>query len=479
MMIEKNRVPGFNTPSGRRPGQPMKERPTDTIAAIATAQGEGGVGIIRLSGPGALEAALRCFRPAEAVEPRRLVYGSIVSHSSERLDVGFLAYMPSPKSYTGEDVVELHCHGGALLMREVLASVVLSGARVAEAGEFTKRAFLNGKLDLAQAEAVIDLIRAQSSLSLSSASGRLEGGLSRRVGSIKAPLVNLLAHLEAELDFTEEEIDGLPGEAISSVILEAEDSVDRLLATFNEGRVLKEGVSVLILGRPNAGKSSLLNALLQQERAIVTPVAGTTRDLIEETLDVRGIPVRLMDTAGLRDSTDEVESIGVRRAREKIDSAGLIVYVVDLSADFNEDLEILSGLPKDRTIIAANKTDLARDRLEEAVSAFVGFDVAPISAIREDGLEPLKDLVFEKTTGVKAAMETPVGELIVSVRHRDCLEKCRASLERAASALSSGFPRELIATDLRAAIDALGEITGETTTEDILDVIFSSFCVGK
>jgi len=457
----------------------MKERPTDTIAAIATAQGEGGVGVIRLSGPGALEVALRCFRPAEAVEPRRLVYGSILSRSSERLDVGFLAYMPSPRSYTGEDVVELHCHGGVLLMREVLASVILSGARVAEAGEFTKRAFLNGKLDLTQAEAVIDLIRAQSSLSLSSASGRLEGGLSRRVQAVKAPLVNLLAHIEAELDFTEEEIDGLPDEAVSSVILEAENSVDRLLATFNEGRVLKEGVAVLILGRPNAGKSSLLNALLQQERAIVTPVAGTTRDLIEETLDVRGIPVRLMDTAGLRDSTDEVESIGVRRAREKIDSAGLIIYVADLSADFTEDLEILSGLPKDRTIIAANKTDLAGKRLAEARSTFAGFDVAPISAIKEDGLEPLKDLVFEKTTGVKASMETPVGELIVSVRHRDCLERCRVSLERSAAALSSGVARELLATDLRAAIDGLGEITGETTTEDILDVIFSSFCVGK
>lgn len=457
----------------------MKERPTDTIAAIATAQGEGGVGVIRLSGPGALEVALRCFRPAEAVEPKRLVYGSILGHSSERLDVGFLAYMPSPKSYTGEDVVELHCHGGPLLMREVLASLVMSGARVAEAGEFTKRAFLNGKLDLAQAEAVIDLIRAQSSLSLSSARGRLEGGLSRRVQSVKSPLLNLLAHMEAELDFTEEEIDGLPEEAISSVIFEARNSVDKLLTTFNEGRVLKEGVSVLILGRPNAGKSSLLNALLQQERAIVTPVAGTTRDLIEETLDVRGIPVRLMDTAGLRDSTDEVESIGVRRAREKIDSAGLIVYVVDLSRDFTEDIEILSGLPKDRTIIAANKTDLAGNRLAEARSTFAGFDVAPISAVKEDGLEPLKDLVFEKTTGVKASMETPVGELIVSVRHRDCLERCRASLERSAAALSSGVARELLATDLRAAIDGLGEITGETTTEDILDVIFSSFCVGK
>ena len=457
----------------------MKEHLADTIAAIATAQGEGGVGIIRLSGPEALEVALKCFRPTTPIEERRLVYGSIVSPSSERLDVGFLAYMPSPRSYTGEDVVELHCHGGPILLREVLSSLARSGARMAEAGEFTKRAFLNGKLDLAQAEAVIDLIRAQTTLSLSSARGRLEGGLSRRVDSIKAPLLNLLAHMEAELDFTEEEIDGLPSETIALKISEASEAAGKLLSTFNEGRALREGVRTLILGRPNAGKSSLLNALLQEERAIVTPLPGTTRDVIEETLEVRGMPVRLMDTAGLREAADEVEAIGVRLAMEKVVSAGLIIYVVDLTADFKEDIEILSGLPEDKTIIAANKTDKGADRLGEALASFGRFSTAPISAIKEDGLEALKDLIFEKATGVKTAMETPVGELISSVRHRDSLVKCVEALQRADAALSAGLPRELVASDMRASIDALGEITGETTSEDILDIIFSSFCVGK
>jgi tRNA modification GTPase len=457
----------------------MKEHLSDTIAAIATAQGEGGVGIIRLSGPRALDTALKCFSVKDPVEERRLIYGSILGPAGERLDVGFLAYMPSPRSYTGEDVAEFHCHGGPLILRQVLSALVSSGARPAGAGEFTRRAFLNGKLDLSQAEAVIDLIRAQTSLSLSSARGRLEGGLSRKVTSLKAPLVELLAHIEAELDFTEEEIDGLPGEAVISVINDAAAGIEKLLSTFNEGRALREGLKVLILGRPNAGKSSLLNVLLQEERAIVTPIPGTTRDLIEETLEIRGMPVRLMDTAGLREALDEVEAIGVRLAKARIEEAGLIIHVVDLTSYLAADIVLLSGLPIDKTIIAANKMDIGSGRLNAARAAFEGFEIAPVSAIDEEGIEPLKDLIFEKAAGGRAALETPVGELVASVRHRDCLVKCLDGLERAQNALSGGLPRELAATDIRASIDALGEITGETTSEDILDIIFSSFCVGK
>lgn len=457
----------------------MKENPSDTITAIATAQGEGGVGIIRLSGPKALEVALKRFSAAGPIEERRLIYGSILGPAEERLDVGFLAYMPSPRSYTGEDVVEFHCHGGPLILRQVLSSLVEAGARPAGPGEFTRRAFVNGKLDLSQAEAVIDMIRAQTSLSLSSARGRLEGGLSRKISSLKAPLVELLAHVEAELDFTEEEIDGLPASAISSKISSAAAGLEKLLCTFNEGRALREGLRVLILGRPNAGKSSLMNILLQEERAIVTPIPGTTRDVIEETLEIRGMPVRLMDTAGLREAADEVEAIGVRLARDRIEEAGLIIFVADLTADLAVDIEILSSLPFDKTIIAANKIDIGVERLQEARAAFEGFEVVPISATAEQGIEALKDLIFEKAAGGKAAMETPVGELVASVRHRDCLVKCLDGLERAEAALTEGLPRELAAADIRAAIDALGEITGETTSEDILDIIFSSFCIGK
>lgn len=457
----------------------MKDHPTDTIAAIATAQGEGGIGIIRLSGPDSLEIALKRFRTQETVEERRLLYGSVCGPDARRLDVGFLAYMRSPRSYTGEDVVELHCHGGPLLLRQVLSSIIDAGAKPAQPGEFTRRAFLNGKLDLSQAEAVIDLIRAQTTLSLEAARGRLEGSLSRKVSTVKAPLVRLLAHMEAELDFSDEEIDGLPVEVIAHELAEAEESVGKLLSTFTEGRALREGVKTLILGRPNAGKSSLLNVLLREERAIVTPIPGTTRDIIEEVVEIKGMPVRLMDTAGLREAKDEVEAIGVRLARGRAVDAALIIYVADLTTDLAGDKEILAGLGTDKTIVAANKADIAGGALGEAKRAFEGYEVVPISALKDEGIEVLKELIFEKACGTKAGMEAPAGELVASVRHRDCLKKCLSGLERAKEALLEARPRELLATDIREAVDALGEITGETTTEDILDVIFSSFCIGK
>lgn len=457
----------------------MKEHIEDTIAAIASAQGEGGVGVIRLSGPKALDVALARFHASGPVEERRLVYGSFLGPGEARIDVGFLAWMPSPRSYTGEDVVELHCHGGPLVLREVLSSVTGAGARPALPGEFTKRAFLNGKLDLAQAEAVIDLIRARTTLALEAARGRLEGGLSRKVGSIKEGLVGLLAHIEAELDFSGEEIDALPVDEALGQIDRASAEARRLLSTFTEGRALREGVRTVILGRPNAGKSSLLNVLLEEERAIVTPMPGTTRDIIEEVVEIKGLPVRLMDTAGLRKSADEVESIGVRMAMERAAGAALIIFVADLAADFQGDIEILSGLDRDRTIVAANKADIAMERLAEARRAFEGFEVVAISALTHDGIEPLKGLMFEKASGKGPGMEAPAGELVASVRHRDCLEKCLQRLACAREAVRDGLARELVAADIRASIDALGEITGETTTEDILDMVFSSFCIGK
>ena len=453
----------------------MKEPLTDSIAAIATAQGEGGVGIVRISGPRALAIALRLFRARpEDIRERYFHLGSICGADEGTIDRGFLVFMKGPRSYTGEDVVELHCHG-----KKVLAEALSAGARAAGAGEFTKRAFLNGKIDLAQAEAVSDLIKAQTSLSLSAASGRLDGGLSRKVASIKEPLVALLAHLEAELDFSEEEIDALPEDAIDKAVKEASIAADALIKTFEEGRAIREGVKVLILGRPNAGKSSLLNVLLEEQRAIVTEVPGTTRDVIEECVNIRGIPVRLMDTAGLREAKDEVEAIGVRIARERAASADLILYMVDLTSDFGEDVEILNGLADKKTIVVANKKDLPYV-YPDAESAFPGRPFIAISALKEEGIEGLKDLIFTEAAGhEKKVYSAPPGELVASVRHRDCLARFLDALGRATDAIAAGLPRELIASDIRGAVDSLGEITGETTTEDILDIIFSSFCIGK
>ncbi|MBZ0221145.1 MAG: tRNA uridine-5-carboxymethylaminomethyl(34) synthesis GTPase MnmE [Candidatus Methylomirabilis sp.] len=459
----------------------MKEGISDTIAAVATAPGPGGIGIIRISGPDALAVSLKLFKPGiDGLKERYLHFGLITSAEGELLDRGFLVFMKGPRSYTGEDVVELHCHGGPILLRQVLSAALSAGARAALPGEFTKRAFLNGKMDLAEAEAVSDIIMAETGLSLAAARGRLEGGLSRKVASIKGPLVSLLARLEAELDFPGEEVDILSDGGMSASISAAMEALLKMLKTFDEGAALREGVKAIILGRPNAGKSSLLNVLLQEDRAIVTELPGTTRDVIEVVLNIRGIPVMLMDTAGLRESCDRAEEIGIRLAREKTAEAGLVIYVADMSGAFDEDLAILEGLSGKKVIIAANKKDLPAVKAEDAERAFAGRPLAFISALKEEGIEELRELIFREVAGHPAgAHSSPPGELVASVRHRDCLERSSRALRRAREAVGSGLPREFVAADIREAIDSLGAITGETTPDDVLEMIFSSFCIGK
>ncbi|HAO92311.1 MAG: tRNA uridine-5-carboxymethylaminomethyl(34) synthesis GTPase MnmE [Deltaproteobacteria bacterium GWB2_55_19] len=454
----------------------------ETIAAISTAWGEGGVGIIRLSGPLAIEAALGVFHPASKapLKERYLHSGLVKDPSGAALDSALMVFMKGPRSATGEDVVELHCHGGPLLLKRVLGEVLACGARLALPGEFTKRAFLNGKLDLSQAEAVIDIIRAQTETALSSASGRLQGTLGRRVKQVKDGLFDLLVHLEAELDFPEDEIDGLPREGVLEALSGAGVVVKRLLLTFDEGRVIRDGIRALILGRPNAGKSSLLNILLMEERAIVTHVPGTTRDVIEEVVNIRGLPVRLMDTAGLRETGDFVEKMGVLAARSRIKDAGIVLYVIDASADdLGEDLANLEGLRDKKVIVAVNKTDIAGAR---EIPALCRFNAVHISALTGEGIEALKDEIYAGAVGhpyMSTPLTAPSGELIVSLRHKQALERALDGIERASKALDIGLPRELVATDLRSSIEGLGEITGETTTEDILDKIFENFCIGK
>lgn len=455
----------------------------DTIAAVSTAWGEGGIGIVRLSGPDALDCALKVFslKKDTEIRDRYLYYGEIKGNGSV-IDNGFLAYMRGPRSYTGEDVVELHCHGGPLILKNVLEALLKNGARGAEPGEFTKRAFLNGKLDLAQAESVIDVIRAETELSLSSARGRLAGALSAKVNSIKEGLLTLLTHIEAELDFSEEELDGLSKDRIFSGLKDARVSLEKMLSTYGEGKVLKDGIRVLILGRPNVGKSSLLNILLREERAIVTPIPGTTRDVIEEVVNIRGLPIRLQDTAGLRETADHVESIGVRAARDRIATSELILFVIDASfPSFYDDLALLNEAGGKKLIIVANKADLADGIQEDGIKkAFEGRKICFISALRSSGIEELKDLIYEEALGRPyGSAQAPAGELITSSRHKDSLEKALEGIGRTEDALNEDLPKEFVATDLRWSVDRLGEITGETTTEDILDRIFSNFCIGK
>jgi len=457
----------------------------DTIAAVATPWGEGGVGVVRVSGPAALDAsrAIFVFKPALTTEPedRRLYYGYIADCEGV-IDNGFLVVMRSPRSYTGEDVVELHCHGGPFILTRVVEALIAQGVRQAGPGEFTKRAYLNGKLDLARAEAVAEVIKAQTELSLSSARGRLEGGLSRKVNSIKDVLVNLLLHVEAELDFPEDEVEALDSARIIEGLALAATSVADLVATYREGKALRDGIKVLILGRPNVGKSSLLNLLLKQERAIVSPHPGTTRDLIEEAVNIRGLAVSLMDTAGLCDTTDHVEAIGVKLARERVAEAALVLFVVDsTAAGFAEDKSLLECADGKNLIVVANKTDLATDAdLDVVKKAFSGHRVIFISVLRESGIDRLKESICEQSLGrAGRAAEAREGELVASLRHRGALSAALEGIARTRELVENCAAREFVATELRWSIDRLGEITGETATEEILERIFSSFCIGK
>jgi tRNA modification GTPase len=464
---------------------------TATIAAIATPAGEGGVGIIRISGIEALFIAKKVFTPRsgrEVFEDRRLVYGEVRPPAGgDLIDDGFLVYMRGPHTYTGEDVVELQLHGGALVLGRALEAVFAAGARPAGPGEFTKRAFLSGRIDLTQAEAVMDVIGAATPRGLASARARLSGAIVKRVDEMAGRLTSVITRLEAGLEFPED----MAGEPVNTGATEAREieelaaRVQGLLATYGEGAALRRGVRVLILGRPNVGKSSLLNILLGEERAIVTHLPGTTRDVIEETVNIHGLPLRLMDTAGLRDTTDFVESLGVRAAKERIEGADVVLLVVDASAgDFSAEKELLAGLEDKRVILVANKVDLLGRGGPEAVkNSLCALAPAPqvfISAREGTGIGDLEAELYRSVTGRLPGQPLAAGPaLIATERQFEALQRVLGGLERAGRAHGEGLPTDLVAQDLRDALEGLRELTGEVTAEDILERVFSKFCIGK
>ncbi|MEE9542482.1 MAG: tRNA uridine-5-carboxymethylaminomethyl(34) synthesis GTPase MnmE, partial [Thermodesulfobacteriota bacterium] len=452
----------------------------DTIAAIATPVGEGGIGIIRISGPGALPATSRVFIPAGSVplEERRLVYGRIVqaepTDGVSTIDNGFAVFMPAPRSYTGEDVVELHCHGGSQVLSRVLSAVldpsIHPAVRLAVEGEFTRRAFLNSRMDLAQAEAVIDVIRAGSEGALKAASARLAGGLSVEINTIKEKLATALARIEAALDFPEEEdVEKNPDNnaGLLTALEECSEVIKGLIDTYATGSALRDGVKALILGRPNTGKSSLLNTLLKEERAIVTEVAGTTRDVIEEVLDISGLKIRLMDTAGLRETTDRIESLGVAAALGRVEAAELLLFVVDADMVTAVDLELLTLIEEaegKRILVVANKVDLIDGpKRQEVAALFKDRDIVFISALTGDGLKDFEEAIYHSATGASKEDITQMA-LVASVRQKTALENALAGIAEAAESVKKSMDGEFIAVDLRRAINHLGEITGEVTT---------------
>jgi tRNA modification GTPase len=460
----------------------------DTIVAISTPIGAGGIGIVRMTGPDSTQILHRLFVPgpggsALPPEPRTLHYGYIADpDEGEIVDEVLATYMPAPRTYTRQDIVEINGHGGIVALRRILGLCLRQGARLAEAGEFTARAFLNGRLDLAQAEAVLDIVSAKTEVSLRAAVGQLAGRLSDQVRPVRTWLVEALAYLEASIDFEEDEI---PERDISSDLDRARAALRQLLADAERGIIYRQGIRAAIVGRPNVGKSSLLNQLLRTSRAIVTDIPGTTRDTLEETLNLQGMPVILVDTAGITERTeDPIERLGIERSRSALAQADLALLVVDASQPLSDADRAIAALTQDKSaIVVANKVDLlaampdTESQMPALESPIAGAACVPVSALTGQGLETLEELIVETVlSGQVAASEAPV---VTNPRHKEALSRALDHANAARAAQQGGELVDLVAIDVSAAVNALGEITGQTASEDLVETIFSTFCIGK
>jgi tRNA modification GTPase len=455
----------------------------DTIAAISTPLGEGGLGIVRISGKESLSIADRIFKgkvhPGKA-QSHTANHGVIIDpETKEIIDEVLLTVMRSPKSYTTEDMVEISCHGGSFVLYKVLQQALGCGARMANPGEFTLRAFLNGRIDLTQAEAVAEVIKSKTDLSLKVAMDHLKGGLSEKLNNYREKLIELLAQIEVQIDFPEEDIQTQDKESISKEIEKIQNEINILIETYDEGKILKDGLRVVIVGRPNVGKSSLLNAFLREERAIVTPIPGTTRDVISETANFKGVPVRLIDTAGFRVSKDRIEAEGIKRTKLEINKADMILWVIDSSQKLDkEEFELEKEIKNFKHVVVLNKMDLADEAFITGLEKRLKDKTCQkVCALKNQGIEELKESVASNALILDKDMNGDV--ILSSLRHKEALLKAQEGLKRAKISLDQGMSYEFVALDLRVALDSIGEIIGKTVTDDILNKIFSEFCVGK
>ncbi len=459
----------------------MKE--FDTICAISTAIGEGGIAIIRVSGDNALSIVSKIFRPKNGKDIKDMKtytmrYGHIIDINSEELiDEVIISYMKGPRSFTAEDTVEINCHGGVTSTNKVLETVIKAGARLAEPGEFTKRAFLNGRIDLSQAEAVMDLITAKTELAMKSALMQSNGSLSQRIGKLNEYLLNVLALIEYAVDFTEddEEIDPTIPIRVRESLEKAHEDIEKLLKSADEGKIIRDGLSLAIVGKPNVGKSSLLNVLLKEKRAIVTDIAGTTRDVIEEYINLDGIPIKIIDTAGIRETEDIVEKIGVEKSREKIDEADLVLLVLDSSRELDkEDKEIIEAVKNKKSIVILNKIDLESKIDNSILNNFE--NIIKISAKEDIGIDGLKNEIKNMFFSGKIDSESLI---ISNSRHKQALIRAGENCNEALMRLNNNEYLDLISIFVTAALKALGEITGSELEEDLVNKIFKEFCCGK
>lgn len=452
----------------------------DTIAAISTPHGEGGIGIIRISGLQSLQILQNLFRsvPSGGFASHRFYYGTIVNPSSGIVcDEVLTVYMQSPRSFTREDVVEVHCHGGTMILQQILLLILQQGARLADPGEFTKRAFLNGRIDLIQAESIIDLIRAKTESSVMLAQHQRDGSVSALLDGLQQTLRQLLALIEAYIDFPDEDLGAADTSHLSDLYESAYSTVRELADGYREGKIFRDGVSVIIAGKPNVGKSSLLNTLLREKRSIVTSVPGTTRDLIEEVVSLRGLPVKLLDTAGICHTSDLVEQEGIRLAIERIPTADLVIFLLDGSRPFDsDDAAVMDALSGSNVLLVINKSDLPQDMT--LPDRLINLTRVSLSTSTGEGVELLKDCITASFFNGKAPDNRDL-VLLSKSRHRDALIKVEASLRNFSESLRDNLSPELLSVDIRDALDAVGQITGETTPDDILDLIFGQFCIGK
>lgn len=456
-----------------------------TIAAISTAVGEAGIGIVRMSGNKSLDIANEIFRGSkvdtlDSSKNRKMVYGHIIDKDENIVDEVLIAYMKGPHTYTKEDIIEVYCHGGIIPVRKVLSLMLENGARMAEPGEFTKRAFLNGRLDLSQAEAVMDIIHSKTEKAYETSLSQLEGSLSKKVKELRDTILNILARVEASIDYPgEDSIEDVAYREIMEKGTQLKEELEFLIKTSDRGTILRDGLNTVILGKPNVGKSSLLNAILRENRAIVTNVPGTTRDVIEEFVNIDGIPLKIIDTAGIRETEDVVEKIGVDKARNLVGNADLIIAVFDASEKLNdEDKEIIELIKDKKSIIILNKIDLERNLEEDYIlSRLSSKKVIESSMINEIGLNELEEHIKEMF--YSGNLELDSGIVVTNIRHKNQLEKAKKNIEDVIQAAEMSVPIDCVEVDLKSCWENLGEISGDTIGEDILDKIFSEFCLGK
>lgn len=454
----------------------------DTIAAISTPIGSGGIAVIRISGDNAVSVADKVFSAKKSLESavtHTVHYGFAVNGKGERIDEVLATVMRAPNSFTREDVVEISTHGGSVAAVRVLEAIICAGARMAEPGEFTKRAFLNGRIDLSQAEAVIDIINAKNTMSQKNAVSQLGGTLSREIGAARSSLVTLAARMQVLIDYPDEDLEDITVYEIGDTVRKTAQSLKKLSDTADSGRIIRSGIRTAIVGKPNVGKSSLMNLLAGEDRAIVTDVAGTTRDVIEESVSLDGIPLALIDTAGIHDTEDKVEKIGVERSRRSIESADLVLVVLDSQSGFDdEDSAVLEASRDTHRIILVNKNDLgSAEYIEEIRNAAEGSTVIEISAKTGAGRSELTEKIREIYN--LDGMADGSRAVITNMRHKTALINAESALRRASDAVDAGMPSDIVSIDIGEAIDALGEITGETVSESVVNEIFHSFCVGK